>query len=188
MEAISIRMAREGDAAALLAIYAPYVRETAISFEYAAPSPEEFARRIRETLKSYPWLVAEENGRPVGYAYASAFNARAAYQWTAETSIYVEKELRGRGIGGKLYAALEALLKKQNILTLTAHISCECGEETGKNASVAFHARMGYRMSGRFEKCGYKHGAWRDVVWMQKFLGKHPARPEEMRPIGEIGG
>jgi phosphinothricin acetyltransferase len=180
---IRIRMASEADAAALAAIYAPYVRGTAITFEYEAPSVDEFARRMRETQKKYPWLVAEAEGRAAGYAYASAFNERAAYQWTVETSVYVAPDFQGRGVGKRLYEALEALLKKQNILNLTAHISCAAGMDARQNPSVAFHARMGYREIGRFAKCGYKLGAWHDVVWMQKVLGEHPAQPEAARGV-----
>lgn len=182
-----IRMATEEDAAALAALYAPYVRETAISFEYEAPDAAELARRINETLKKYPYLVAEENGTPVGYAYASAFGSRSAYNWTVETSIYVERGHKGRGIGGQLYAALEEYLARQNVMNLTAHISCTNQEDEHlNNASAAFHAHMGYREIGRFVKCGYKFGKWYDVVWMQKCLRDLPEKPAPFVPAGEM--
>jgi len=187
MEGLTIRMAGAEDAAALLAIYAPYVRDTAVSFEYAVPSLEEFARRVRDTLKKYPYLVAEQNGMIVGYAYASPLSARAAYDWTAETSIYVEWNHRGRGVGKALYAALEDLLRRQNVVNLGARVACAAAEDARlTGASVAFHKSMGYREIGRYEKCGYKFGAWYDVMWMRKTLREHPATPEPFVPLGGI--
>ena len=109
---VTIRMAAPEDAAALVAIYAPYVEVTAISFEYTVPTVEEFAGRIRKTLERYPYLVAEAGGKIVGYAYASPFHSRAAYQWAAECSIYVEQSCRQSGVGRRLYTALEELLRR----------------------------------------------------------------------------
>ena len=187
MEKFSIRMAKEQDPAALLAIYAPYVQDTAVSFEYEVPSLEAFARRVRTTLEKHPYLVAEQNGTIVGYAYASPLSARAAYDWTAETSIYVEKSHRGCGVGRLLYAALEGWLSRQNIVNLSARISCARAEDAHlSDASIAFHRRMGYREVGRYEKCGFKFGTWYDVMWMQKTLREHPAMPEPFVPVGEI--
>ena len=120
---IHIRTASPDDAAALLAIYAPYVRETAITFEYEVPSTEEFARRITHTLKKYPYLVAEKDHTILGYAYAGPFHERAAYDWAVETSIYVDQNLKHSGIGGLLHDALENALKKQGILNMNACIA-----------------------------------------------------------------
>ena len=115
---LQIRVATKEDAEALLAIYAPYVEKTAITFEYEVPSIEEFRCRIQETLKKYPYLVAEKNRRIVGYAYASCFKNRAAYDWCVETSIYVNYDLKRCGIGKKLYLALEKALKAQHFKRL----------------------------------------------------------------------
>ena len=107
----ALRPAVPGDAAALLEIYAPYVRETAITFEYQVPSPEEFRERIRRTLERWPYLVAEAGGRCLGYAYLGAFVGRAAYGWSAETSIYLRQDMKRRGLGRRLYGALEDLAR-----------------------------------------------------------------------------
>ena len=120
---IQIRTATETDAEKLLEIYAPYVKNTAITFEYEVPSVEEFRDRIYNTLKRYPYLVAEVEGTIYGYAYVSPFHERAAYDWAVETSIYVDQNKKGMGIGKKLYETLEKILKKQNILNLNACIA-----------------------------------------------------------------
>ena len=120
---IHIRTASPDDAAALLAIYAPYVQETAITFEYEVPSTEEFTRRITHTLEKYPYLVAEKDHTILGYAYAGPFHERAAYDWAVETSIYVDQNLKHSGIGGFLHDALENALKKQGILNMNACIA-----------------------------------------------------------------
>ena len=114
-EEIKIRTATPEDAEALAAIYAPYVENTSITFEYVVPTVEEFADRIRRTLTRYPYLVAEKNGIPVGYAYASAFKGRAAYDWSVETSIYVRLDVRSSGVGSLLYQKLEEYLTAQHI-------------------------------------------------------------------------
>ena len=173
---LSIRTARESDAAALVSIYEPYVLRTVITFEYEVPSTEEFAGRIRSTLRKYPYLVAESGGEVVGYAYASPFKTRAAYDWAVETSIYVRMDLRGKGIGAGLYRALEEALGRMRILNLNACIGYPNPE------SVGFHERFGYRTVGHFSKCGYKMGAWHDVIWMEKFLGAHDAPPDPVVP------
>lgn len=184
-----IRTAREEDAEELLAIYAPYVTDTAVTFEWEIPSADEFSRRIRETLKRYPYLVAVENGQAVGYAYASAFKDRAAYDWAAETSIYLRRDRRGQGMGKKLYLGLEQQLKRQNIINLNACIACaQSGDPHLNGASVRFHARLGYRKVAHFTKCGYKFGTWYDMIWMEKFLGEHPARPKAVLPFPQLGG
>lgn len=117
---LRIRIATPEDAARLVAIYAPYVENTSITFEYIAPSAEEFADRIRHTLTRYPYLVAELDGEPAGYAYASAFKSRAAYDWSVETSIYVSRDLRSSGVGSLLYEKLEECLDR------TARLQCLC--------------------------------------------------------------
>ena len=162
------------DAEALLAIYAPYVEQTAITFEYDVPTVDEFRRRIEEVSKRYPWLVAVDGTRIVGYAYASAFQKRAAYQWAVETSIYVDRNERGRGIGRRLHEALEEALKQQGILNMNACIAyTEQEDEYLTLDSVRFHERLGYSRVARFHKCGKKFGRWYDMIWMEKLIGEH---------------
>ena len=120
---LKIRIAKVEDAETLLAIYAPYVEQTAITYEYEVPTLEDFSARIAHTLEKYPYLVGEQEGQPVGYAYAGAFKTRAAYDWSVETSIYVKRDVRGRGVGRKLYETLEKLLGKQGIVLAAACIA-----------------------------------------------------------------
>lgn len=182
-----IRMATEDDARQVLNVYSPYVTDTAISFEYDIPSLSEMKRRIRATLQKYPYLVAEEGGHIVGYAYASAFKERAAYDRAAETTIYLKQDCRGRGVGRALYLALEELLRRQNILNLNACIASTPAEDPHlSNASEVFHGRLGYRKVAHFTKCGYKFGTWYDMIWMEKMLGEHTDKPEPLIPVTEL--
>ena len=174
MEQINIRPAILGDAESIQRIYAPYVRETAISFEYDVPSVEEMVRRIEETQKGYPWIVAEENGKVVGYAYAHIFHGRAAYQWSVETSIYVDRNEKRKGIGKILHEALEEALKAQGILNLNAAIAyVEPEDEYLTHDSVRFHEHLGYTKVAHFHQCGRKFGRWYDIIWMEKLIGDH---------------
>ena len=187
MDNITLRIASPADAEALLELYAPYVRETAITFEYEVPSPEEFQSRIRRTLEKYPYLIAEREGRCVGYAYAGAFHARAAYDWAVETSVDVERGLRRQGVGRRLYTALEEILTLQNILNLNACIAYPAEEDPYLTRdSTDFHQRLGYQLVGRFHQCGYKFGRWYDMIWMEKMLGAHRSPQPPVRPFPEI--
>ena len=173
-----IRSAVPQDAPALLEIYAPYVEKTAITFEYETPTAAEFARRIEKIRRKYPYLVAEEAGTPVGYAYAGAFKERAAYDWAVETTVYLRPDCRGRGYGRALYQALEDALRRQHVLNANACIAyTETEDEFLTNASMRFHQHMGYRLVGRFHQCGFKFGRWYDMIWMEKMLGDHTANP-----------
>lgn len=186
---LTVRMATVGDAAELLKIYAPYVEQTAITFEYEVPSLQEFASRIEHTLKKYPYLVAEKDGRIVGYAYAGSFNERAAYDWAVETSIYVDQNAKKMGIGRTLYEALEDVLKRQGILNLNACIGYpEHEDEYLTKNSVEFHAHLGYRFVGEFKQCGYKFGRWYNMVWMEKHIGEHGEIPVSVVPVTELRG
>ena len=177
-----IRAATVADAGQLLAIYAPYVRDTAISFEYEVPSLEEFARRIQHTREKYPYLVAEKDGEILGYAYAGAFSDRPAYDWSVETSIYVKRDLRGMGVGGRLYRALEAALCAQGYLTMYACAACPAEHDAYLDrSSQHFHEHFGYRLVGEFQKCGCKFGRWYNIVWMEKHIGVHQENPQPPR-------
>ena len=184
---ISLSVACPEDAEKLLAIYAPYVKNTAVSFEYAVPTAEEFRQRIENTLEKYPYITAEIDGETVGYAYASLFKSRPAYARAVETSIYVRKDRHGEGIGRALYEALEAALKMQNILNANACIVySETESELLTKDSMRFHEKMGYRLAGHFSDCGYKFGRWFDMIWMEKHLGEHTDAPENVKPFPEI--
>ena len=181
-----IRTATVEDAEAILAIYAPYVTGTAITFEYEVPGIEEFRERIRHTLKRYPYLVAEKDGAIIGYAYAGPFKERAAYDWAVETTIYVDTSRKKMGIGKKLHAALEQVLEKQNILNLNACIGYpEQEDEYLTKNSVEFHTHLGYRLVGEFYQCGYKFGRWYNMVWMEKQIGEHTDSPRPVIPFEE---
>lgn len=182
-----IRIATKEDAKALLDIYKYYVEQTTITFEYETPSVEEFERRIENTLKKYPYLVEEEDGKIYGYTYAGPFKERAAYDWSMETTIYVDKDARGKGIGKKLYKALEKILGMQNIINVDACITYpEQEDEYVTKNSAQYHTHLGYHMVGRFYKSGYKFGRWYDMVWMEKYIGKHEQPPKEIIPFSKL--
>ena len=184
---IHIRIAEPEDAEALLAVYAPYVEETAITFEYSVPSVEEFRERIRNTLQQYPYLVAEDETGILGYAYAGRFQTRAAYDWAVETSIYIRMDQKRRGLGRILYDALEEGLKEQGILNVNACIACTDQEDEHlTNDSIYFHKHLGYRLVGKFYQCGYKFHRWYDMVWMERMIGEHKENQEPIRLFPEI--
>lgn len=187
-QTVSIRLARIEDAPALQAIYAPYVRETAITFEYEPPSVEVFAERMRATMERYPYLVAELDGRAVGYAYAGTFKGRPAYDWAVETSIYVARGHAGTGVGRALHDALERALAAQGMLNMYACIAVPTGkdDETLTRNSQHFHEHMGYRLVGEFYRCGYKGGRWYNMVWMEKMLGKHRSDQPAVVPFPQL--
>lgn len=160
---INIRSAQIEDAADLVAIYAPYVENTAITFETEVPTVADFASRIKKTLEKFPYLVAEE-GRVVGYAYASTYKDRAAYDWTVELSVYVAQEARGKGIGSLLYDAIEEDLTARGFKNFLACIALP------NPASLALHKKRGYEQVAHFKNVGYKFDNWHDIVWLQKSL------------------
>lgn len=165
---MTIRDARRSDVPAMLAIYAPFVEHTAVSFEYDVPTEAEFARRLEEHQAAFPWLVCEENGSVMGYAYAGRAFERAAYGWNAEISCYLAPELRGRGVGRRLYARIEEILTRLGYYKLFAVV-------TSANApSVAFHRALGFRDAACFRNVGYKQGGWYDVLWLEKTLCDRP--------------
>lgn len=184
-----IRIATVDDAQAMLELYRPYVLETAITFETHVPSLDDFTERVRRTLLRYPWIVAEDGqGDIVGYAYAGTFKNRSAYDWSVETSIYLRRDMRGHGLGRKLYEELECLLGKMGIKNLNACIAYTEREDDPylTNGSVRFHGRMGYTMVGIFHDCGFKLGRWYSMVWMEKMLGAHDGAPDPVIPFSQL--
>lgn len=159
------------DAAACAAIYAPYVRDTAISFETEPPDAAELQRRIAETQRTHPWLVALADERVVGYAYAHPFRERAAYRFACEVSVYVDAGIRGCGVGRTLYDALLGRLRAAGLRTACAGVTMP------NDASVALHTSMGFTAVGTYRRVGWKNGSWHDVAWFQKSLCDDPDAP-----------
>ncbi len=170
-----IRTAAPEDAERLLAVYAPYVEHTAISFEYTPPSPEEFRRRIRSTLERWPWLVAQSGDQILGYAYAGPLGLRRAYQWSCEVSIYLSPAGQGRGLGRRLYQCLEVLLRRMGLRSAYACVAVpeEGPDEYLTDNSLRFHTHIGYREVGRWRRSGRKFGRWYTIVWLEKELAAH---------------
>ena len=165
------------DAAACAAIYAPFVSDSPTSFEEVAPSAEDMARHIEEVSARYPWLVAEEAGRVIGYAYANAHRSRAAYRWAADLAIYLAEAHRGHGVGKRLCQQLLDQLAEQGV-----HVAV-VGITLPNPASVALTEALGFEPVGVYRRIGYKAGAWRDVGWWQRELlppGDQP--PSELGP------
>lgn len=175
---ITIRNAELEDAKRLVEIYDYYVSNTAVSFEYVTPSLEEFQGRMRTFTKRYPYLVIEKDGVIEGYAYASAFHSRAAFDWCCEVTIYLNRNVQKCGLGRMLYEALEKELKKLGVLNLYASIAYPIVEDEYLTTNSAdFHAHLGYEKIGEFHKCGYKFGNWYHMIWMEKFIGEHVEKP-----------
>ena len=171
---IEIRTANVDDAEAILEIYAYYVKETAIAFECDVPTVDEFKTRIERILKKYPYFVAIRNEKIIGYAYAGAFVGRAAYDWSAEMTIYIAADEKRQGLGKRLYETLENALAKMGITNLYACIGYpEVEDEYLTANSAQFHEHMGYVKCGEFHRCGYKFGRWYHMIWMEKIIGEH---------------
>jgi L-amino acid N-acyltransferase YncA len=176
----AIRLACEADAAAVQAIYAPYVRDTAISFETDPPPVEEMGRRIRSILEHAPWLVCERDGETAGYAYAGRFHARAAYRWTVEVTVYVDRARRRAGTGRALYTALLDVLRLQGFRVAVGIIALP------NPASVGLHEQLGFERGGLLPAIGFKHGSWHDVGWWRlelQALGDSPAEPRLLAAV-----
>ena len=188
LDRLRITVATSADAADIATIYAPYVQDTAITFEYDAPDAREMAARIERIGATHPWLIARDaTGAALGYAYASPYYGRAAYAWCVETSIYVNHEARGRGVGTALYQELERALTTQGILNLYACVATTDAPDAHlDNGSVTFHERRGSREIGHFPNCGYKFGRWYDTVWMERDLGDHTLPQPAVRPFPQV--
>ena len=184
---MKIEKVSTADAEELLALYAPYVEETAISFEYEVPSVDEFRNRIEQISAKYPYIKAVVDGKIAGYAYAAGFKDRKAYDWSVETSIYVDMEQKRSGIGRRLYEELENILKQQGILNVNACIAYpQAEDEYLTKDSVLFHEKLGYTMVGTFHQCGYKFHRWYDMVWMEKFIGEHRENQPDIIPFPKL--
>lgn len=174
-----IRFAAEEDAKALLAIYSQYI-DTPVTFEYDLPTEEEFAARIRDTIREYPYLVWEDGEKIVGYAYAHRHRERAAYQWNAELSIYLDREYTARGAGKKLYGMLIDILRLQGIRTVYGNVTVP------NEKSERLHLSMGFQPAGLWHDAGYKNGAWHDVAWFEKPIAPCGKDPAPFLPVREL--
>ena len=180
METKIMRLARPEDARAVLEIYAPYIRNTNITFEYEVPSLSEFRDRMAGIMEGYPYLICEIDGIAAGYAYAHRYKERAAYQWDAELSVYLREGCERRGIGQAFYTALMEILKEQ-------HVRNVYGIVTSPNPpSEALHAAMGFRLAGVSLKTGYKLGKWIDVSCFERPLGDPDSPPEELLTVHQV--
>lgn len=171
----TIRLATANDAAAIAAIYAPFCESSVVSFEYAAPTPEEMATRIRTVTANWPWLVFDEDGIVAGYAYANRHRERAAYAWAVDTAVYVAEAYRRRGLGRALYAALFDVLKAQGYFKACAGITFP------NAASAGLHEAAGFTLVGMYRGIGYKKGGWHDVAWYEAAL--QPEHPDPPAPL-----
>jgi phosphinothricin acetyltransferase len=170
----TIQIAKPADAGSILTIYAPYIENTSFTFETELPSVAAFAERIDHYLQNWPWLVCEADGRIAGYAYASGYRERVAYQWSVECSVYIHDDFQRTGVAGALYAALFEILKKQGFRNVYAVINLP------NQRSVAFHESCGFRYFATYEQVGYKLGQWKNVGWWRLILnefGMEPAAP-----------
>ncbi|MBQ6878505.1 MAG: N-acetyltransferase [Oscillospiraceae bacterium] len=175
-----IRLATVDDAEKILRVYAPYIEKTAITFEYEIPSLSEFSERISKTLEKYPWIVFEEDGKILGYAYGGPEHKRAAYQWTVGVSVYVDESAKGKGIGSALYEKILDILKKQNFCLCYALINDD------NEASMRMHEKFGFVRTGIRKNCGFKHGKWHSIVFLEKQLNEFSVPPEPIIPINEL--
>lgn len=175
-----IRLARAADAEAIRDLYAPFIQNTSITFEYEVPSVAEMENRIRITLVNHPWLVCEMDDEVVGYAYASPHNTRAAYQWSANFSVYVRPDCQRQGIASRLYTALRDILKLQGFYSGYAGVTLP------NEKSERFHQAFGFKPVGVFHRTGYKFGRWHDVKWFELALNDYSKTPQPTRSITEI--
>ncbi len=174
-----IRLAGADDAAAIAAVYRPYVEESRISFEEAPPGADEMAARMQSPL--HPWLVAEADGLVAGYCASSPYHRRPAYRWTVETGIYLARDQHGRGLGRKLLSAMIELLTRQGYVTAIGAIALP------NEPSVALHEKLGFTRSGTYREVGFKFGEWVDVGLWQRDLAPRSATPAEPIAYSALG-
>lgn len=185
---VIIRPAKKEDMESVQKIYAPYVLKTAITFEYEVPSVAEFENRYHAIMQKYPFLVSCVNNEIVGYAYAGSFIDRQAYDWTAELSVYIKDDMHRKGIGKKLYAELEKILRLQNVQICYACIAYSDKENDPyiNNTSIEFHKKMSYAMIGNFLQCGYKFERWYNMCYMEKRLIKQSDTVKSFIPFSAL--
>lgn len=174
---MQMRQATEKDAQAILAIYAPYIENTSITFETVVPTLDEFTCRMKGILGSYPYLAIEENGVVQGYAYAHRQAERAAYAWNAELSVYLNPQCTGHGLGRALSLAVCDLLELQGVRNVFSLIT------QPNYPSMRMHELLGFTLMGTQKNAGYKCGAWHDVAWLQKQIGSFEGEPAPIRPL-----
>lgn len=179
---IAIREARDADAEQIAAIYAPYVRDTAISFEVEPPSPSEIASRLKAVTAMYPWLVCADGDALLGYAYATRHRERAAYQWSVDVSVYIRADAQRRGIGRALYSTLLPLGAAQGFCNAYGGITLP------NASSIGLHEAMGFTAVGVYRAVGFKLGAWHDVGWWELALQPRPTAPTLPRAIDAVRG
>lgn len=175
-----IRLAAEEDFASILQIYAPYITDTIISFECQIPTEIEFSQRIANIQRKYPWLVCEINDKIIGYAYASSFNQREAYDWSADFSVYINPQYHGKNIGKALYFSLIEILKLQGYCNIYAGVALP------NIKSESLHESFGFKTIGVYQKVGYKFGSWHDVKWYGLKIKEHILSPEKPKAIGDV--
>lgn len=175
-----IRLATTADAGGILAIYAPYIASTSFTFETEVPSVADFAGRIEHYLQNWPWLVCEVNGTIAGYAYASRYRERAAYQWSVESSVYVHDDFQRAGVAKALYDALFDILRKQGFRNVYAVINLP------NDKSVVFHERCGFSYFATYEQVGYKLGQWKNVGWWRLVLNEFGPEPAPPVPFAQL--
>ncbi len=180
---VTMRLVTEADAPRILEIYAPIVRETTISFEYDVPDEHEMRQRIRSKLEhGYPWLVMEREDLLLGYAYAGRWRDRAAYDWTVETTVYVNSAARRGGVGRTLYKALFDLLRLQGFVQAVAGVTLP------NDASVGLHQAVGFIPTGTTHNAGYKFGRWNDVAFFEMSIQPAPETPTKTKDVHEVWG
>ena len=178
---IKIEKVTVEDADEILAIYAPYVTDTAITYECEVPSLSEFKNRIQNISSLFPYIKAVSDGRIVGYAYATKFRERKAYERNVEVTVYVHRDFKRAGIGSLLYSELERILRDMGILNMNAWIaSTTRDDEHLSGDSIAFHKNFGFTEVGTFRNSGYKFGKWYDMTCMEKLIGEHCTNPDEV--------
>lgn len=179
-ENISFRLANKEDTSEILEIYAPYIENTIVTFEYDIPSLKEFEKRIVRISEDYPYIVCELEGKIIGYAYAHKNMERAAYGWNVELSVYIHNKYLRYGIGRKLYSMIIEILKLQNIINVYGRVT------SPNENSERFHENLGFKKLGVFHNTGYKFDRWIDVIWYEKAILPHMIPPGSVKSIKEI--
>lgn len=177
---MKLRLIRESDIKDVLTIYKPFIKNTAITFEYTIPSLKKFRKRVEHVTAKHPWIVAEANGQIVGYAYAAVFKERMAFSWDVETSIYVPESAQMQGIGTALYGAMEEILKLQGFYNIYAIIT------SSAKRSLYFHEKMGYQPMYTLEHCGWKFDQWYGITCMCKTIADFNETPREIIPVKDL--